>query len=97
MTDPFDAEMILGLSVLRGEAQLQLLMDGGELMQPLAGVAEASRYCRERLALLPDEYKRLEYPHRYKVGISEALHESRNALRHRYALGDTFPDIDRNT
>ncbi len=89
MVDPFDAEKTLGLSGLRGEVQLQLLMDNGEPVQPLAGVAEAARYCRERLALLPDEYKRLEFPHHYKVGISDALHELRNALRHKYAMGKT--------
>lgn len=89
MVDPFDAEKTLDLSGLRGEAQLQLLVDDGEPVQPLAGVAEASSYCRERLALLPDEYKRLEYPHKYKVGVSDALHELRNALRRKYTLGKT--------
>ncbi|MEO8124004.1 MAG: nicotinate phosphoribosyltransferase [Burkholderiales bacterium] len=89
MIDPFDDEKKLDLSSLRGEAQLQLLMINGEAVQPLAGVAEAARYCRERLALLPDEYKRLEYPHQYKVGISDTLHDLRNALRRRYAMGKT--------
>lgn len=89
MVDPFDAEKTLDLSSLRGEAQLQLLMDKGEPVQPLAGVGEAARYCKERLALLPDEYKRLEYPHKYKVGISDTLHDLRNTLRRRHAPGKT--------
>ena len=89
MIDPFDAEKTLDLSSLRGEAQLQLLMKNGEPAQALASVEEASRYRQERLALLPDEYKRLEYPHIYKVGISHALHDLRNALRHKYAPGRT--------
>lgn len=85
MIDPFDAGRTLGLSGLRGEAQLQLLMADGEPVQPPAGVAEAARYCQQRLAMLPDEYKRLEYPHQYKVGVSDSLHDLRNALRRRYA------------
>ena len=89
MIDPFDAEKTLDLSSLRGEAQLQLLMKNGEPAQALASVEEASRYRQERLALLPDEYKRLEYPHIYKVGISHTLHDLRNALRHKYAPGRT--------
>lgn len=84
MIDPFDAGRTLGLSGLRGEAQLQPLMEDGEPLQPIASVADAARYCRERLALLPDEYKRLEYPHQYKVGVSDELHDLRNALRHRH-------------
>ncbi|MEO8410138.1 MAG: hypothetical protein ABI478_06175, partial [Propionivibrio sp.] len=89
MIDPFDAGRTLGMSGLRGVPQLQLLMENGEAVQPLAGVGEAARYCQERLALLPDEYQRLEYPHQYKVGISDALHDLRNALRRKYTLGKT--------
>lgn len=85
MIHPFDAEKILDLSSLRGEAQLQLLMQNGEPLQPLVGVECASHYREGRMALLPDEYKRLEYPHLYKVGISDALHDLRNALRRKYA------------
>lgn len=89
MIHPFDAEKMLDLSSLRGEAQLQLLMQNGEPLQPLIGVDGASHYREERMALLPDEYKRLEYPHLYKVGISDALHDLRNALRRKYAPGKT--------
>ncbi len=90
MIDPFDAQKTLSLAGLRGEAQLQLLMNHGEPVQPPAGVDDAARYCRERLALLPDEYKRLEYPHQYKVGISDALHDLRDGLRHRHAMEKTL-------
>ena len=86
MIDPFDPQRSLGLSGLRGEAQLELLMHNGEPVQPIPGVADVARYCRERLALLPDEYKRLEYPHKYKVGISDNVHDLRNALRRKYAV-----------
>lgn len=89
MIDPFDSEKALALAGLRGEAQLQLLMNNGALVRPLDGVHEAARYCRERMALLPDEYKRLEYPHQYKVGISEAVHDLRNALRRQYTMSAT--------
>ena len=89
MIDPFDAQKTLDLSTLRGESQLQLLMKDGEAVGPIAGVDEASRYRQERLSHLPDEYKRLEYPHIYKVGISPALHDLRNTLRHKFAPGKT--------
>ncbi len=46
---------------------------GGECVYESPGVHEIREYCREQLALLWDEVKRFDNPHRYYVDLSENL------------------------
>jgi nicotinate phosphoribosyltransferase len=39
---------------------------------------------KENLSNLPAEYKRFEYPHIYKVGISEKLMKLRDELKNNF-------------
>jgi hypothetical protein len=39
---------------------------------------ESAAYLQQRLKQLPDEHKRIEFPHQYKVGISEGLEALRD-------------------
>ncbi|MBN2720390.1 MAG: nicotinate phosphoribosyltransferase, partial [Proteobacteria bacterium] len=39
-----------------------------------------ARYCRERIGKLPAEYRRFEFPHIYKVGLSDGLKRERDRL-----------------
>ena len=55
-------------------------MENGEIKIENRSVEEISEYVKNRLSLLPDEHKRFENPHIYKVGISEKLSELRNKL-----------------
>ncbi len=48
-------------------------MAAGEPTEALPSPREAAAYARTRLADLPDEHKRFEFPHIYKVGLSEEL------------------------
>ncbi|AEJ61716.1 nicotinate phosphoribosyltransferase [Spirochaeta thermophila DSM 6578] len=57
-----------------------LVMEEGRRVGPAPTVQEIARYARERLAALPPEYKRFEYPHIYKVGVSRALRHLRDEL-----------------
>lgn len=61
------------------ELQVQV-MEKGEIMIPLSTPSEIAEYARTRLALLPEEHHRFEYPHVYKVGISPKLMQLRNDL-----------------
>lgn len=56
------------------------LFTGGALVRPVVRASEAGRFARERLARLPAEHQRFEYPHRYRVGLSPALHALRSRL-----------------
>ncbi len=55
------------------EPLLHRVMAAGEPTEALPSPREAAAYARTRLADLPDEHKRFEFPHIYKVGLSEEL------------------------
>ena len=55
-------------------------MNEGKVMTAKQTLYEIAAYVQERLALLPDEHKRFEYPHIYKVGVSKGLLEVRDKL-----------------
>jgi nicotinate phosphoribosyltransferase len=55
-------------------------MKDGKRMMAKRTPYEIAAYVQERLALLPDEHKRFEYPHIYKVGVSKALLDMREAM-----------------
>jgi nicotinate phosphoribosyltransferase len=43
-------------------------------------LTEIADYSRERMEKLPEEYKRFDNPHIYKVGISNKLRSERDRL-----------------
>lgn len=59
---------------------LHLAVRNGEPVRPTQTVREARAYAVERLAALPDEHKRFDFPHLYKVGVSETLLKLRTEL-----------------
>ena len=59
-------------------------MEGGKRSVPQSSLADIARYSAERLRLLPDEFKRFNYPHVYKVGLSEKLRNERDRLMAEY-------------
>ena len=71
---------------------LERVMHRGRNLIPTRTLSDAATYARQQLALLPPEYKRLENPHIYKVGLSPALmalrrnlvakHQSRPSPKH---------------
>jgi len=65
---------------LEKEDLLEQVMENGEIIINNRSVKEISEYVKSRLSLLPDEHKRFENPHIYKVGISKKLSELRNKL-----------------
>ena len=79
---PFEAHKVMDLaSGLNTSELLQPVMRNGERLRSAPDLATIRSYCAERLALLPPEYRRFEYPHQYKVGISPAVQALREDLR----------------
>lgn len=84
MYHPSDPDKSLSLQGLKQEALLHKVMEKGKVVHPQPLLKEIASYCQERLKMLPQEHKRFEYPHVYKVGISEKLRNERNQLKSQY-------------
>lgn len=80
MTHPFDRTKNLDLDRFKHEPLLEKVMDGGIRLFSEKSVSEIALYSKERLALLPIEFKRFQNPHLYKVGLSLKLKGERDKL-----------------
>ncbi|MBL3656445.1 nicotinate phosphoribosyltransferase [Fulvivirga sediminis] len=65
---------------------LKKVFENGEILTGSPSLSDISKFSQEQLSLLPDEYKRFEYPHNYKIGISSKLKALRNDLREKYKV-----------
>lgn len=83
--DPFEPRKSLDLEGCQAEPQLREVMRDGRITLEQRGLSHAAAWCRQRLALLPDEYKRFDNPHIYKVGISQSLHDLRTRLTNEHS------------
>jgi len=79
-----DSGLYLDLSKYRDGNLLHKKMEKGKRIGTERPVKEIASYTRERLSLLPPEHKRFEYPHVYKVGLSEKLLSLRHKLIEEY-------------
>ena len=68
------------VSELENEELLVKVMDNGQINIEKKSVKDISDYVKQRLTLLPDEHKRFENPHLYKIGVSKKLFELRTKL-----------------
>jgi nicotinate phosphoribosyltransferase len=84
MVHPFDPEKNLDLDAAKAIPLLQKVMENGKRVVQKNDAIQVAAYAKERLALLPEEHKRFNNPHIYKIGISETLHKLRNDLRKHY-------------
>jgi nicotinate phosphoribosyltransferase len=80
MTHPHFPMKKLSLSGLKSEPLLKCVMSNGRITKDLQSLLEISAFSKHRLSLLPDEHKRFENPHVYKVGYSPALLKLRDEL-----------------
>src|SRR5664280_2277943 len=62
------------------EPLLQKVMVNGSRVNDPETLSEISKYSLSRIEKLPEEYKRFDNPHIYKVGISERLRAERDKL-----------------
>lgn len=84
MIHPFDPEKSMELDVSKAIPLLQKVMANGQTIQEDKAPVDIAAYAKQRMLRLPEEHKRFNNPHIYKVGISEPLHQLRNDLRKRY-------------
>jgi nicotinate phosphoribosyltransferase len=61
----------------------EIIYNGKRLTKP-PSLLEIAEYSKSRLMKLPSEYKRFNYPHLYKVGLSDKLRDERDKLIERY-------------
>jgi nicotinate phosphoribosyltransferase len=59
-------------------------MENGIRVSEAVTLSEIAGYSKERLARLPEEYKRFNFPHVYKVGLSASLLNEREKLVEAY-------------
>ena len=84
MHHPFEIDKSLQLQELKQEKMLHKVMEHGNIVGELPGLPEAAKYCQAQVTRLPEEYKRFDYPHIYKVGISGKMRDERNLLKSQY-------------
>lgn len=84
MHHPFEVDKSLKLKDLKQEMMFQRVMENGKVVTDLPGLNKVAAYCEQQITRLPEEYKRFDYPHIYKVGISEKMLDERNRLKMQY-------------
>ncbi len=73
MMHPYQKEKTLLLTGYHYENLFEEHMKDGKIVSKKPDLFEIREKVSERLKLLPDEHKRFDYPHIYKVGVSEKL------------------------
>ena len=80
MHHPVEPFKNLNIATLKQNILLKPVMQNGKRNHPKKSVEEIANFSKQQLDLLPDEYKRFDNPHIYKVGISDRLKEERDRL-----------------
>lgn len=81
MSHPFEAGKSMTLKGFHLEPLLHKVMENGIPARDSPTLSDIAAYARRRLAKLPSEYKRFQFPHLYKVGLSPALMSLRERMR----------------
>lgn len=84
MHHPYEPYKQLAVGKMKQEALLHPVMENGKRLFPAKKLREIAAFSQSRLAQLPDEYKRFDNPHIYKIGISTKLRDARNELLEHY-------------
>lgn len=84
MIHAYDATKSLDLNRFEHEPLLENVMENGKKVNPPRTVTEIAKYSQSRLKQLPEEYKRFQNPHIYKIGLSSELKNERDALVLKY-------------
>lgn len=82
MIHPFQKEKSLVLKGLPYEDLYHCHMFNGEIYEKLLSPKSLKEKAAERLSMLPEEHKRFDFPHIYKVGISKKLMQLQTEIIH---------------
>ncbi len=84
MHHPSDSTKSLGLEKFSKEPLLEKIVAKGRRLSEKRDITDIAQYSRQRLKKLPDEFKRFENPHIYKIGLSKSLKNERDELVDKY-------------
>ncbi len=80
MHHPFEAGKSLDIADFKKEALLYKVMENGKRKAGKSSLEEISEYRQQTIEQLPEEYKRFQNPHIYKIGITDGLKSMRDKL-----------------
>ncbi|MEO8721398.1 MAG: nicotinate phosphoribosyltransferase [Ginsengibacter sp.] len=86
MIHPYDTDKSMPLDIKMATPLLNKVMENGESLLEDYEPKDVADFVQKRLQQLPEEHKRFNNPHTYKVGISEALHQLRSDLRKKHKM-----------
>jgi nicotinate phosphoribosyltransferase len=86
MIHPFDVEKSMQLDTKNVVPLLNKIMEDGHSLLKKYEPKDVAAYVQKRMQQLPDEHKRFNNPHIYKVGISAPLQQLRSDLRKKYKM-----------
>jgi len=86
MIHPYDIEKSMPLDTKIAVPLLSKVMENGKSLLEKYAPKDVANFVQKRLQQLPEEHKRFNNPHLYKVGISEPLHQLRSDLRKKYKM-----------
>jgi nicotinate phosphoribosyltransferase len=78
--NPFEPGQSLSVGKYKKETMLVKVMENGKRVIPEQSITDIRAYAQKRLALLPAEYKRFEFPHIYKTSVSKKLLDLREKM-----------------
>ncbi|MCS7086122.1 MAG: nicotinate phosphoribosyltransferase, partial [Bacteroidia bacterium] len=81
---PFEPDVQTSVERYKPTPLLEKVMSGGKLVGSLPTVAAAADYARARFARLPDEHKRFDHPHIYRVGVAKQTLDLRRRLSQQF-------------
>jgi nicotinate phosphoribosyltransferase len=84
MHHPFDPIKSMTFDDVTSETLLQKVMKNGHRTTGSRSVRDIGGFAAARIDSLPEEYRRFDNPHIYKVGLSSRLKQERDALIKRY-------------
>ncbi|MBW6479057.1 MAG: nicotinate phosphoribosyltransferase [Bacteroidales bacterium] len=85
MINPFEKHKSLSLKGFRCEELLYTAMKDGKMTHLPENPQKINERLKTRLNLLPAEHHRFDFPHIYKVGISEKVLKTRDELLNKYS------------
>ncbi|MFO7913298.1 MAG: nicotinate phosphoribosyltransferase [Desulfotignum sp.] len=80
MHHPTDPHKSLSLNGFVKEPLLEKIIENGQRLTTPGKLDEMATFSRNQLHRLPEEFKRFENPHIYKIGLSTKLKENRDRL-----------------
>lgn len=81
MAHPFEPHKRMPLDPALARPLLHPVMERGKRLAKVRGVEEIAVAAVENLKHLPDEHKRFDFPHVYKVGLSPEIEQLRDNLK----------------